>query len=440
MDSGASKVVRHQFVIVPKDMESDEIILSEDGGRMRETETGRPHGWAMVQRVDDTDPVRANAQALVELEQGATGLSLVFEGAPNAFGYGLPATPEALETVLRDVVLTRTHLRIDVHPASRAMADWMVSLLARKRADPAKLSLSFGIDPAAIFAGTGRLRMSIEALQASMPQSLSHVIAMGVPGILLEADGRVFHNAGATAAQELAIVLATAQSHMRLFEEARQALVYAAPHIGFALSVDDTAESAAKVAVLRDLWDKLQAARSIEPTRATVHAETSFRIMSTLDPQANVERSARAAANAIAAEVDSLSILPHTIAVGLPGAASRQVALVSHLDVAARANATAAPTEADLGELASAAWSEFRIIEAEGGVLQSLLHGRIQERILEARHERAERLRRDGPPAATQQTRAGGDVIATEKRSLAPDGAVFCRQLEWWRDEQALSP
>ena len=30
------------------------------------------------------------------MAQGATGLSLVFEGAPNAFGYGLPATPEAL--------------------------------------------------------------------------------------------------------------------------------------------------------------------------------------------------------------------------------------------------------------------------------------------------------------------------------------------------------
>ncbi len=152
--------------------------------------------------------LRANAQAKEDIAQGATGLALVFEGAPNAFGYGLPATPEALETVLEDIPLNRTHLRIDVHPASRAMADWLVALLARKAADPSKLSLSFGIDPAAIFAGTGRLSMSIEALQASMPQSLAHFFAVGIPGVLLEADGRVFHNAGATEAQELGAMIA----------------------------------------------------------------------------------------------------------------------------------------------------------------------------------------------------------------------------------------
>lgn len=420
-------------------MESDEIILGEHANRTRDTGADQPRGWAIVQRVDDVDPVRANARALADLDQGATGLSLVFEGAPNGFGYGLPATPQALETVLRDVVLTRTHIRMDVHPASRAMADWLVALLARKRADPAKLSLSFGIDPAAIFAGTGRLRMSIEALQASMPQSLSHVISLGVPGILLEADGRVFHNAGATAAQELAIMLATAQSHLRLFEEARQALLYAAPHIGFALSVDDSAESVAKVSVLRDLWAKLQAARSIEPTRATVHAETSFRMMSALAPQANVERSAQAAANAVAAEVDSLCVLPHTIALGLPGAASRQTALANHLELAARASTPAEPSDADLREMEGAAWSEFRTIEAEGGVLQSLLHGNIQDRIVQARRDRSERLRRHGAPAVSQKAFAGADIIATEKHSLPLDGAVFCRQLEWWRDEQALS-
>ena len=134
---------------------------------------------------------RANRQALDDLSQGATGLSLVFEGAPNAFGYGLPASPEALETVLAGVPLARTHLRIDAHPASRAMADWFVAYLTKQRADPSKLSLSFGIDPAAIFAGTGRLSMTIEALQASMPQSLAHFFALGVPGVLLEADGRV---------------------------------------------------------------------------------------------------------------------------------------------------------------------------------------------------------------------------------------------------------
>src|SRR5690606_30000726 len=194
--------------------------------------------WVVVQRIDDTDPKRANKQALEDLAQGATGLALIFEGAPSAFSYGLPAARDTLDAVLDGVPLSRIHLRVDVHPASRATADWLVAYLTRQRADPSKLSLSFGIDPAAIFAGTGRLLMTIEALQASMPQSLAHFFALGVPGVLLEADGRVFHNAGATEAQELGAMLASAAAHLRLFEDARQALVYAAPHIGFAVSVD----------------------------------------------------------------------------------------------------------------------------------------------------------------------------------------------------------
>src|SRR5262249_6452613 len=34
--------------------------------------------WAVTQRIDDPDPARANRQALEDVEQGATGLALVF--------------------------------------------------------------------------------------------------------------------------------------------------------------------------------------------------------------------------------------------------------------------------------------------------------------------------------------------------------------------------
>src|SRR5690606_24179187 len=97
--------------------------------------------WLVVQRIDDPDPKRANSQALEDIAQGATGLSLVFEGAPGAFGYGLPTERETLDTVLDGVALNRIHLRVDVHPASRAIADWLVAYLTAQRVDPSKLSL-----------------------------------------------------------------------------------------------------------------------------------------------------------------------------------------------------------------------------------------------------------------------------------------------------------
>ncbi|WP_394893375.1 methylmalonyl-CoA mutase family protein [Mesorhizobium sp. AaZ16] len=408
--------------------------------------------WTIVQRVDDPDPARANAQALEDIAQGATGLSLVFEGAPNAFGYGLPGTAETLQAVLENIALNRTHLRIDVHPASRAMADWLVALLTKRRADPAKLRLSFGIDSAAIFAGTGRLRMSIEALQASMPQSLAHFFALGVPGVLLEADGRVFHNAGATEAQELGIVLAAAVSHLKLFEQARQALIYAAPHIGFSLSVDqDQLLSMAKIRALRRLWERAQQACSIPPSAAAIHAETSYRMMTAKDPETNILRTTLAGFAAAAGGADSISVLPHTIALGLPDAFARRIgrntqlilAGESHVDFVADPASGSGGIEALTTALCDAAWKEFQRIEAEGGILASLSEGHIQNRVLAAREARTQEYR-DGKRVLVGTTLypAKQEVpvrtLEAKRRPLPTDGAAFCQRLDAMRIDELL--
>lgn len=399
--------------------------------------------WTISQRVDDPNIERAKAQVEEDLAQGATGLSLVFEGAPNAFGYGLPGTVQALEAVLENVPLNRVHLRIDVHPSSRAMADWMVTLLTRRRVDPEKLNISFGIDPAATFAGTGRLRASIEALQASMPQSLAHFFAMGVPGVLLEADGRVFHNAGATEAQELGIMLASAVSHLRLFEEARQALIYAAPHIGFALSIDQNQFlSIAKIRALRALWARVLQACSIPASPATIHAETSFRMMTAKDPETNILRTTIACFAAAAGGADSISVLPHTVAHGLPAGFARRIArntqLImareSHIDLVNDPARGSGSVEALTESLCEAAWAEFQRIETEGGILPSLRDGHIQKRVNAAHAERQQSYARGeriivGTTLYPSKIERPVETLDAARWPAPTDGLVFCEPL-----------
>jgi methylmalonyl-CoA mutase len=410
------------------------------------------HG-AITQRLDDPDPARANAQAREDIAQGATGLSLVFEGAPNAFGYGLPASADALSRVLDGIPLDNTYLRVDVHPQSRVSVDWLVALLMGRRADPSKLNLSFGIDPAAVFAGTGRLRMSIEALQASMPQSLAHFFALGVPGVLLEADGRVFHNAGATEAHELGIMLASAVSHLRMFEEARQPLIYAAPHIGFSLSVDqDQFLSMAKIRAMRKLWAKAQEACSISPSPATIHAETSYRMMTKNDPETNILRTTIAGFAAATAGADSISILPYTVAHGLPDAFARRVArntlLVmegeSRIEFVADPAAGAGSIEALTDMLCEAAWSEFQKIEAEGGVLRGLAGGKLQSRIGAAREARAAAYRSGkqvlvGTTLYPLKTERPVATLPAEPRAVSEEGVASCERLPAIRIDQSIA-
>lgn len=414
---------------------------------------GQP--WRIVQRADDVDPERANAQVLEDLEQGATGISLIFEGAPNAFGFGLPNSQEALETALRDVNFNETFVHVDVHPGSRAMAEWMLALLSKRRVDPARLSLSFGIDAAAILAGSGYLRTTIEALTASMPQSLGHFFSLGFPGALLEADGRVLHNAGATEAQELGYVLSVATSHLRMFEEARQALVYAAPHIGFALAVDqDQFVSIAKIRALRKLWQRVEEMCSIPPAAATIHAETSYRMMSFSDPETNILRTTIAGFSAALGGADSISILPHTIAHGLPDRFARRVArnqqLImigeSKLDFVSDPGRGSGGLEAITNQLCEAAWAEFQRIEAEGGALKSLIAGHIQGRVLQARQSRAARYAGGdraivGTTVFKPQKERSVSVIPAERRRTATPPAharTVCEKLDAVRIDETL--
>lgn len=411
---------------------------AEPGIRAR---PGRP--WTICQRVDDPDVERARAQIAEDIAEGATGLALVFEGAPNAFGYGLPSSAKTLERLLDGISFNDVHVRIDVHPSSRAMADWLVGLLAQAKVDPARLNLSFGVDPAATFAGTGRLRMSLEALQASMPQSLAHFFALDVPGVLLEADGRVLHNAGATEAQELGVMLASAVAHLKLFEEARQALVYAAPHIGFALGVDQNQFlSMAKIRALRRLWARVQEACSIPASPAIVHAETSMRMISRLDAETNILRNTVACFAAAAGGADSISVLPHTIAHGLPEGFARRIArntqLImmreSHIDHVLDPARGAGGIEALTEGLCEAAWAEFQRIEAEGGVLASLKAGRIQARVKASAAERAAAYRSGergivGTTLYPARKERPVETLAATQRPTPTDGVVFCEAL-----------
>jgi len=397
-------------------------------------------GWAILSRIDDPDVARAATQARDDIDGGANGIALVFEGAANAFGYGLPASPQALAEVLAAIDLSGRHVRIDSHPSSRTSVDWLIAYLAGRRVDPTRLEFALGIDPAAVFAATGRLRMSIAALEESLPQSLAHLFSIGVPGVLLEADARVYHNAGATAGQELGAALAGAIGHLQMVERARQPLVYAAPHVGFALSADqDQLMVTAKLRALRLLWARAQEVCGFAPSPARIHAETSMRMMTAKDAETNILRCTIAAFAAAVGGADSIAVLPYSAAAGLPGPFARRIARNTQLvlasetgiDRVADPGAGSGAIETLTDRLCEAGWQEFQAIRAEGGLLASLKAGALQARIRAASAQRAARI------AAGEETIIGisryappverpADLLSAPAMPMPTDGQVFC--------------
>jgi methylmalonyl-CoA mutase len=346
--------------------------------------------WRIVQRLDHPDPLDANAQARRELERGATGLALVPAGAPAAEGFGLPPGPEALRRALDGIDLAGIHLRIEPHVDGPATALQMAGLVANRGLEPAGLDLAFGLDPVGVAARQGGFAGAWADIEADHVDAAEQLAELGFCGPVFEADGRVFAAAGADAVHELAAVLASAAAYLRLVDE------YGAPPelefrlVGVTLSVDaDQLGSIAKLRAARLLWARMQEVSEAPAARLRLHAETARQMMMRADPHTNLLRATLAAFAAGVGGADSVTVLPFTIALGLPDAFARRLARntqlllmeESHLhrvaDPAAGSGAVEALTEA----LCQRAWAAFQEIEREGGIVASLKAGRLQERI-----------------------------------------------------------
>ncbi len=355
-----------------------------------------PGPWRIAQRVDHPEAGAARALAMADLEGGADALTLVFSGAPAARGYGLGATDaDALDTALEGVMLPLIALRLDAGGRGAEAAAALKTLAARRNEPLSGLDLDLGLDPIGTFAATGSLGADFEGV---LTRTLTDFDADGFTGRLCLADGRPYHEAGASEAAELAAALATAVAYLRALEAGGHDLARARDAIAVLLVADaDEFLTIAKFRAMRRLWARVESACGLDPKPLRLHAETAWRMMSRRDPFVNILRTSMAACSAGLGGADSVAALPYTAALGLADAFARRVVRNSQIvlieesnlarvaDPAAGAGSFETLTEA----LTVAAWEAFQAIEREGGIVASLEAGQIQGRIAATRTTRS---------------------------------------------------
>ncbi len=354
---------------------------------------GRPAGapWTISMRVDQPDLAAANAQALEDLDGGASGLSLVFaSGAPHAHGFGLPDGAD-LGVVLKDVMLDLIETRLEIGGfVGREDALAFAALVEARKLDPKAVKVSFGLNPLGAFAAVGSLPMAWPLFAKRFCETSAILAAHGFVGPFARADGAIFHAAGASDAQELAAVLATAVAYLKAYAEAGVPLADAAAHIDVALTADvSQTATVAKFRAMRLLWGAMLRECGLAETPLKLHGTTAWRSMTRRDPYVNLLRSTVAAFAAGVGGADSVTVLPFTQALGLPDAFARrlarntQVMLIEESNVhrVADPGAGAGAVEAHTNGLAADAWEIFRTIERRGGMADVLedrwLHGEI---------------------------------------------------------------
>jgi len=353
--------------------------------------------WQVLQRVDHPDPATANAEALHDLESGATGLSLVFAGSIGAYGYGLPPTAEALERALAGVYLDGASIDLDLSPPAEGAALALAKLVAARGVAPEAADIRFGFDPLGAAALSGTLSQPWEALAPGFAKTLRRLSEQGLRGPFVCADGRVVHAAGGAEAQELAFVLAVATAYLRALDADGMALDAARRMLYVRLAADaDQFLTTAKFRAIRKLWARVEEACGLTPAPLFVSAETAWRMMTRRDPYVNMLRTTVATFAAAVGGANAITVLPFTTALGLPDRLARRVArntqLIlaeeSHLAKVADPSAGSGAIESLTDQLCGAAWTLFQEIEAAGGIAAALGRGLLQEKVARVRAER----------------------------------------------------
>ena len=361
-----------------------------------------------MQRVDHPDPAAANAQALEDLENGATGLTLVFAGSLNANGYGLDATPEVLSKVLDGIQLDAgITIDFNLSPETRTAVQLFAALVKSRKLSPANIDLRASLNPIGGFAAAGSSPMPWNELSKVLGNSIKDFAAQGYHGPFAVADGRIIHSAGGSEAQELAFALSAAVDCLRALANAGVGLEEARGMIYFRMAADaDEFLTIAKFRAIRKLWARVEEACGLSPKRTTVAAETAWRMLTKRDPYVNMLRATIAVAAAGLGGADNIVALPHTLAIGLPDAFARRIARNTQLilleesnlakvsDPAAGSGAVENLTE----QLCRAAWTLFQTWDAAGGAWAALEQGLIQREVAQVRSAREKAVARRKDP------------------------------------------
>jgi methylmalonyl-CoA mutase len=355
-------------------------------------------GWEIHQLVAAGDPAEANATVLAELEGGANGIVLQLE-APGQFGVRVKSVADMAEAL--------AGMRVDLAPVSlKAGLEWATGahyLLAalREIGKTGTAHAFLNIDPIGALARWGTLTDPLdEALAGAM--ALAKEARGKGPGIRsVCVDATIYHEAGASEAQELAALAATFVAYLRTFEAAGVTPADAMSHLSFALAADaDQFMTVAKLRAARRLVWRIAEASGAGTRAPQMHiaAGTSERMMAKRDPWTNMLRTTLACAGAALGGAQAITVLPFTWAIGAPDAFARRIA--RNIQIVLQEESALGRVLDPMGgswyieeltdKLADKAWSLFQAIEAKGGIVDALGSGFVQSEIAATAAARAE--------------------------------------------------
>ena len=338
--------------------------------------------WYVRQEIEATDAKEANAKALDILNRGVDSLSFHI--------HGKDISKEFVETLLQGIECEIVELNFNTCKRSTLkLAEILKAYFEQKGYDKKKITGSFDWDPIEKMLRKGN------DLTAVLPIAKDLVEAMKeYPNFRTVAVNAVsLNNSGAYIVQELGYALAWGNEYMNQLVEAGIDADTAANNIKFNLGISENFfMEMAKFRAARMLWAEIvkqYAPKEEASCMMCVNAATSKYNMTLFDSYVNLLRSQTEAMSAALAGVHSIQVTPFDAVYETPNEFSERIARnqqlllkeESHFDKVVDPGAGSYFIEELTTSLANEGWKIFLNIEENGGFLEAIKKGMVQDDI-----------------------------------------------------------
>ena len=380
--------------------------------------------WYVRQNIKVDDPVEANKKALDILNKGIDSIGFRFDGDM--------VSPSFIETLLKDIRLDIVEVSYRTCPRHAVeLAEILVKYFEKQGYDKEKIVGGVGFDPIDKMLQKGKDTTPMLAQLPKLVETLKDYPNLRC--VMVHSD--TLNNAGAYIVQELGYALAWGNEYLQELVDAGVDVDTAAKSIKFYMGISENYfMEIAKFRAARLLW--AQIVKQYEPKcdcacKMIINASTSTYNQTLFDSYVNLLRSQTEAMSAALGGVHSMVVTPfdapYEKATDFSERIARNQQLLikeeSHFDRIVDPSAGSYYIEHLTDALAQEAWKIFLKIEEEGGFLEAVKKGIVQDDI------NATNVKRHGDAAKRKEFLLGTNQFPnfTEKsEGKRAQGAACC--------------
>jgi methylmalonyl-CoA mutase len=357
--------------------------------------------WQVCQSLALPQPAVWNQAAQADLAHGLDALWVPLNTLESDTGLILETVAD-LQRAFAGLDFSQTPLYVRMQAPALAPAALFLGYWEAEGTDPAAFQGGLLEDPLADRAVAGQLAAPLGDILTRSAWLIQELSQCAPQLKTLALDGFRWHQAGASASQELACLLSSALYYLRELDRRGVAPEVLIPRLHWTLSAGaDFLVELAKFRALRMLWQRLLQASGLSG-HLWLHGRTSERQLSRIDPYTNMLRVTTSAFCAVLGGVNSLQTSCFNQPLGLPDAFSRRQARNLQLLLREESNLSrlidpvggSFALEALTTQLAERAWDLFQQLEAAGGMASALNQEVPQRWIAESCRQRREALDR----------------------------------------------